>query len=152
MLMIRFYSLFVTDDNLLASPYVRRFNVFHDLTLHRGVKETVNFLLQSPLTEDQYERLNIIFDPHTLSVDHVDVRTFKHQSLITVTLVPKELGSVKIGFAFPQTEHLHQARMNKISSPLTSVPCRSLSEKETITTEAKAPNKKTQEHVINTVY
>jgi hypothetical protein len=152
MLMIRFYSLFVTDDNLLASPYVRRFNVFHDLTLHRGVTETVNFLLQSPLTEEQYKQLNIIYDPHTVSVEHVDVRTFKHQSLITVTLVPKELGSIKVGFAFPQTDNLHHARMKKMPSPLTSVPCRSLSEKETITTEAKAPSRATREHVINTVY
>ena len=151
--MIRFYSLFVTDDNLLASPYVRRFNVFHDLTLHRGVTETVNFLLQSPLTEEQYEQLNIIYDPLTLGVENVAVRTFKHQSLITVTLVPKELGSIKVGFAFPQTEHLHQARMKKISSPLTSVPCSSLSEREAHKVGTKAGATKTAErqHLVNIV-
>lgn len=120
--MIRFYSLFVTDDNLLASPYVRRFNVFHDLTLHRGATETINFLLQTPITTEQFKHLNVIYDPLTLSLQKIEVRPYKHQSLITVTVIPKELGSVKIGFAFPQTEPLHQTRMSKISSPFTSVP------------------------------
>lgn len=126
--MIRFYSLFVTDDNLLASPYVRRFNVFHDLTLHRGATETINFLLQTPLTPEQFDRLNVIYDPHTMTINKVDVKSYKHQSLITVTLIPKELGSVRIGFAFPQTENLHRARMKQIHSPLTAIPCRDINQ------------------------
>lgn len=120
--MIRFYSFFVVDNDLMASPYVRRFNVFHDLTLHRGMTETVNFLLQQPLSEEQYGKLSVIYDPHTMTIEKVDVKSFKHQSLITVTLNPKEIGSVRIGFAFPQTEYLHQARMKDIHSPLTTVP------------------------------
>ena len=126
MLMIRFYSLFVVDDDLLASPYIRRFNVFHDLTLHRGAVETVNFLLQTPLTPTQYKKLNIIYDPLSLSLQKIDVKSFKHQSLITVELVPKELGSMRIGFAFPQTERLHQDRLKKIASPLTAVSCQEI--------------------------
>lgn len=123
MLMIRFYSLFVTDDNLLASPYVRRFNVFHDITLHCGVTEKINFLLQVPLTPKQYKNLNVIFDPNQIAIKEIDVKTFKHQSLITVTIFPKKAGSVKIGFAFPQTEHLHRERLRNISSPLVTMPC-----------------------------
>jgi hypothetical protein len=126
--MIRFYSLFVVDDNILASPYVRRFNVFHDITLHRGVAETVNFLLQQPLSEEQFGKLSVIYDPHTMTVEKVDVKTFKHQSLLTVTLTPKELGSVRVGFAFPQTETLHQTRLKDIHSPLTTVSCRTINE------------------------
>lgn len=126
MLMIRFYSLFVTDDNLLSSPYVRRFNIFHDITLHRGATETVNFLLQHPLSEEQHKKMQIIYDPHALNVEHITVRPFKHQSLLTVRLIPKELGSVKVGFAFPQTDHLHQAHIKKIASPLTSKLCYTL--------------------------
>ena len=121
--MIRFYSLFVVDDDLLASPYVRRFNVFHDITLHRGIPETVNFLLQAPLTKHQEEELNVIFDPHQLSILDVEVKNFKHQSLLTVTLVAKEVGSLRVGFAFPQTEPLHQTRLQRIQSPLVTVPC-----------------------------
>lgn len=124
--MIRFYSLFVTDDNLLASPYVRRFNTFHDITLHRGVSETINFLLQTELTPAQYEQLNIIYDPITISLQKIEVKAFKHQSLITVTLIPKEIGSIRIGFAFPQTGKLHSDRMKKLASPLTTVSCNSL--------------------------
>lgn len=130
MLMIRFYSLFVTDDNLLASPFVKRFNVFHDLTLHRGATETVNFLLQTPISAEQQERLSIIYDPHSLELQSVEVKSFKHQSLITATVVPKELGSLRIGFAFPQTEPLHQARLKRIHSPLTTVTYRELHEQE----------------------
>lgn len=132
--MIRFYSLFVTDDNLLASPFVRRFNVFHDLTLHRGATETVNFLLQTPLTPKEYDKLNIIFDPHVLTLERVEVKSFKHQSLITITLTPKELGSIKIGFAFPQTDSLHQARMQSLHSPLTTVSYSSLRHTDPIKT------------------
>jgi len=126
--MIRFYSLFVIDNDLLASPFVRRFNVFHDLTLHRGATETVNFLLQQPLTPEQYEKLNVIYDPHTMLIKKVEVKSFKHQSLITVTLTPKELGSIRIGFAFPQTEYLHRSVMKDIHSPLTTVPLSALNE------------------------
>jgi hypothetical protein len=126
--MIRFYSLFVTDENLLASPYVRRFNVFHDLTLHRGVSETVNFLLQAPLTPKQHETLSVIFDPHALSIQKIEIKAFKHQSLITVQLTPKELGSIKIGFAVPQTAKLHRTQMNRLQSPLQSVPCTNIND------------------------
>ncbi len=125
--MIRFYSLFVTDDDLLASPYVRRFNVFHDITLHRGATETISFLLQTPLSEEQYKNLNVIYDPLTIYIKEVEVKSFKHQSLITMTLSPKEIGSVRLGFAFPQNEYLHRTQMKKIHSPLTSVPCTQLS-------------------------
>lgn len=128
--MIRFYSLFVTDDNLLASPYIRRFNTFHDLTLHRGVTETINFLLQTPLTPQQYEQLSIIYDPLTLNLQKVEVKRYQHQSLITVTVIPKELGSVRIGFAFPQAKQTHRDSLKKLtSSPLMAVPCSSLQEK-----------------------
>jgi hypothetical protein len=120
--MIRFYSLFVTDDELLASPYVRRFNVFHDLTLHRGKTETVTFLLQTSLTDKQHDQLNVIYDPLQLSVEEVEVKPYQHQTLITVKITPKELGSIRLGFAFPQSEQLHRARMKKIHSPLASVP------------------------------
>lgn len=135
--MIRFYSFFVVDDNLLASPYVRRFNVFHDITLHRGATETVNFLLQYPLTPKQFEKLNVIYDPLSVTIENVAVKTFKHQSLLTVTLVPKELGSVRVGFAFPQTEDLHQTRIESINSPLTTVPCHTINEQRPALVAAK---------------
>lgn len=125
-LMIRFYSLFVVDDELLASPFVQRFNVFHDLTLQRDAEETVNFLLQQSITPEQYEKLQLIYDPHTLTILDVAVKSFKHQSLLTVTLIPKELGSIKIGFAYPQTAQLHHDRMKHIHSPLTAVSFQSL--------------------------
>lgn len=124
--MIRFYSIFVTDDTLLASPYVRRFNLFHDLTLHLGIPETVNFLLQAPLTPQQLSQLNVLFDPNQLTIVQIDVKSFKYQSLITAVVIPKELGSVRIGFAFPQTKQLHQDRLRTINSPLTSVLCSAL--------------------------
>lgn len=128
-LMIRFYSLFVIDNDLLASPFVQRFNVFHDLTLHLGAVETVNFLLQHPLSPKQYEQLNIIYDPHTITIKEIDVKSFTHQSLLTITLIPKELGSLRIGFAYPQTEQLHQARMKNIHSPLTQISYQDLHKK-----------------------
>lgn len=126
--MIRFYSLFVTDDDLLASPYIRRFNIFHDLTLHRGATETVNFLLQSPITKKQEEELSIIYDPHALQLQHVETKPFKHQTLVTVKLVPKELGSLRIGLAIPQTEPLHHSRLSRIHSPLTTVSSKKINE------------------------
>ena len=126
--MIRFYSLFVTDDDLLASHYVRRFNLFHDLTVHRGKTETVTFLMQTGLTEKQYENLNVIFDPAALHLEKIDIKSYKHQTLLTVTLTPKEIGSVRIGFAFPQAQKLHRERLHSIPSPLTTMPCKGFAE------------------------
>lgn len=126
--MIRFYSLFVTDKNILASPYIRRFNVLHDLTVHRGEKETVTFLLQTSITKKQFEKLNVIYDPTAIEINKIDIKSFKHQTLLTVELTPKALGSVRIGFAFPQTEKLHTDRMQSIPSPLTAFPCRGLAD------------------------
>ncbi len=125
MLMIRFYSLFVTDDTLLASPYIRRFNLLYDLILHRGQSEIVNFLLQTDLTPKQIENLSIVYDPLTIDLQKVDVQPYKHQTLLTVKLVPKELGSVRIGFSHPQTSAI-KSKSRKTSSPFTAVLCSSL--------------------------
>ncbi|MFT7644462.1 MAG: hypothetical protein ACI9BF_000106 [Candidatus Paceibacteria bacterium] len=127
--MIRFYSLFVSDDELLASPYIRRFNVFHDLSVHLGKTETLTFLLQTTISPKQHEDINIIFDPLQLNLQKIDVQTFEHQTLITVDLIPKEIGSIRLGFAFPQSDKLHRARTKKIPSPLISVPCIDLKKK-----------------------
>ena len=130
--MIRFYSLFVTDDELLASPYVRRFNVLHDLTLNRGKTETVNFLLQTTITPEQIKELKVIYDPLSIDISNIDVRPFKHQTLVTVDLAPKELGSVRIGFSVPQSKPLHKTNLRKVDSPLTSVPCIKLGDRRRI--------------------
>jgi hypothetical protein len=124
--MIRFYSLFATDDNLLSSPYVRKLNLFHDITVSRGEEETVNFLLQVPLTKKQAEELNIIFDPLAINVTSVEIKTYKQQSLVTITLIPREVGSHKIGLAFPQSRTAHREKMNHLPSPLVSTPCQKI--------------------------
>ncbi len=124
--MIRFYSLFVTDDKLLASPYIRRLSIIHDVTLHRGKTETVNFLLQIPLDEEQQESLSVIYDPHTINISNIKVRSYKHQTILTVRMVPKELGSVRIGFAYPQEGYTQIKSAQKIASPLKSVFCHNL--------------------------
>jgi len=121
--MIRFYSLFVSDDNILSSPYVRKLNLFHDININRGEEETVNFLLQSPLTPKQAKSLNVIFDPLALKVLDVETKSYKHQSLVTITLIPREVGSQKIGIAFPQSNAAHAEKMHRLPSPLVSTPC-----------------------------
>jgi len=124
--MIRFYSLFVADDNLISSPYVRKLNLFHDITVNRGEEETVNFLLQTPLTKNQAQDLKIIFDPLTVNVTDVGIKTYRHQSLVTITLIPREVGSHKIGLAFPQSKLAHQEKMDNFPSPLVSTACRKI--------------------------
>mgnify|MGYP001181472543 CR=1 FL=1 len=122
--MIRFYSLFVTDNNLLASPFVGRLNLFHDLTLHLDREESVNFLLQTRLTTEQCSELNIIFDPLSVKVSNVETKQFRHQTLVTVTLIPREIGSLKLGLAFPQSKEAHAEKMGNLPSTLVSTPCR----------------------------
>jgi hypothetical protein len=121
--MIRFYSLFVTDDDLLSSPYIQKFNLFHDITLQRGHEETVNFLLQTPLTPAQSNKLNIISDPQSLEIKDTEVKTYKHQSLISITLIPKEVGSARIGITFPQSESLHGDQLKNLPARFISTPC-----------------------------
>ena len=124
--MIRFYSMFVTDNELLVSPYVCDFNTSHDLTVHRGKTEVINFLLQTTLTENQYKKLSILYDPFSVTVNQIDVRSFHHETIITVELIPKEIGTVKIGFAVPQSVELHRDRLKKLASPLTAIKCNKL--------------------------
>jgi hypothetical protein len=113
----------VTDDNLLRSPYVRKLNLFHDIEVHRGEEDKINFLLQTPLTKNQAENLNVIYDPLNISVKDVEVKSFKNQSLVSITLIPKEVGSHKIGLAFPQSKLAHREKLSHLASPLTSIPC-----------------------------
>lgn len=127
--MIRFYSIFVTDDDLLASHYVRRYNIFHDLTLHRGKVEIVNFLLQSSLTKEQREKLNVMYDPLSINLLKIDVRSYLHQTLLTAKIVPKELGSIKIGFSFPESANKHVlSKFKKNYSPLDTKLCSEINE------------------------
>jgi len=121
--MIRFYSLFITDDQLLASPYIRRFNKLHDITLNLRKKEIVNFLLQTKLNPEQKKQLHVIYDPMEIAISKIDIKTFEHQTLLSVSLTPKELGSVRIGFSIPILESADQTNPKKFSSPLMTVPC-----------------------------
>jgi hypothetical protein len=146
--MIRFYSLFVNDEKVVPSPYSQRFNPFHDLTLRRGETETVNFLLQTSLTAEQYEKMNVLFDPEVLDVKQISVRSFSHQTLVTATLSPKQSGSLRIGFAFPQSPHLHRTHLKRVLSPFISLPCQyfshSLRPAETPTPMHASSSKKEQ--------
>tara|TARA_B100000508_G_C11454054_1_gene275746 strand:+ start:316 stop:687 length:372 start_codon:yes stop_codon:yes gene_type:complete len=99
--MKRFYSLFVTDDKLLSSPYIRRFNFLNDLTLNLGQSEKIRFLLQAPITAKQKEQLDLHYDPATLLVEDVEIQRFPHQTLVTLNITPKELGTVSIGLSYP---------------------------------------------------
>ncbi|MCD5381231.1 MAG: hypothetical protein LR008_01500 [Candidatus Pacebacteria bacterium] len=119
--MIRFYSLFVTDDKLLASPYISNFNTDHDLTIHRGKKETVTFLLQTPITEKQHLELKIIYDPLTLNISKAEIKPFQHQTLISLDINPKEVGVVKLGLEYPDCKQTTGYQFRKVVPPLTSV-------------------------------
>lgn len=102
--MKRFYSLFVTDDKLLASPYIRRFNFLNDLTVNIGETEKIRFLLQAPLNAKQQEKLKVHYDPTSLRLEDIKIDRFPHQTLVTLTITPKELGTVSIGFSYPDTK------------------------------------------------
>lgn len=125
-LMIRFYSLFVTDEAVVPSPYpfTQRFNPFHDLTLQKDKPETINFLLQTTLDAEQYDKMNVLFDPEVLEISHIEVRAFSHQTLTIINLTPKQAGSLRIGFAFPQSAHLHRTHLKRVLSPFISLPCK----------------------------
>jgi hypothetical protein len=127
--MIRFYSLFISDDNLLASPYSQKFNFFHDVSLRRGVEETVNFLLQTVLSTEQENNLNVIFDPLSLNILNVEVKSFKKQTIVAISLIPNEVGSVKIGIALPQSTSLHEEKINNLPSPLVSMKYKTIKQK-----------------------
>ena len=119
--MIRFYSLFVVSDELMASPYVRRFSGMHDLTLEVGKTETVNFLLQTTLPKEMMDELSVIYDPDSIELTKVQPHWYHHQTLITVELTPKELGSVRIGFSIPRTAKRTKRQTRQADSPLKTV-------------------------------
>lgn len=126
-LMKRTYTLFVTNDELLASPYVRRFNFLYDLTLHLGQTEEVNFLLQEPLTKKQQDGLQLSYDTMSLDISRLKIIPFRYQTLITAHIVPKEIGTVRVEFSYPQAVaiqtrkpivNVRQPASHTIGSPL----------------------------------
>jgi hypothetical protein len=150
--MIRFYSLFVNDNTVVPSPYTQRFNPFHDLTLRHGETETVNFLLQTTLTAEQYEKMSVLFDPEVLDVRQITVKSFSHQTLVTAEITPKKNGSLRIGFAFPQSSHLHRTHLKRVLSPFVSLPCRYFTktlEPADSPTPITTPNQKTTHYITN---
>lgn len=119
--MIRFYSLFVVSDELMASPYIRRFSGMHDITLEVGKTETVNFLLQTTLPKELMEELSVMYDPNSIELTRVEPHWYHHQTLVTVELTPKELGSVRIGFSIPRTAKRSKPEDRQENSPLKTV-------------------------------
>lgn len=99
--MQRSYTLFVTHDELLASQSIGRFKYLYDLTLRLGSRETVNFLLQERLSERQRESLEVTFDPFEIELASIRVTPYHHQTLVTVELQPKELGTIRLRFTYP---------------------------------------------------
>lgn len=120
--MIRFYPLFVTDDKLLSSPYIKNFNHFHGTTLQRGQIETLNFLIQTHLSKEQCDNINIIYDQLNFNLDKVQVKSYKHETVISISILPKEIGSMKIGFEIPETKKPTGFHLRKIPLPLAKVP------------------------------
>lgn len=118
--MTRFYSLFVTSDEQLASPYIRRFSTLHDISLRLGTVEKVHFLLQTKISPAQKKKLEIIYDESQLTLHQVQVDVFHHQTLITAHMTPKELGVLRVGFTYPEPGRamLPRRRLTK-GSPLT---------------------------------
>lgn len=101
--MNRTYSVFVTDDELLASPYIRRFNYLHDLTLNLGQAEDINFLLQHPLSKHQRKQLQVQYDQTAITVQSTIVVPYNKQTLVTLRVIPKELGTIRIGLSYPES-------------------------------------------------
>lgn len=120
--MIRFYPLFVTDNELLASPYIKNFNLFNGITLQRGHLETVNFLIQTHLTSKQCDNLNIIYDQLNLHLDKVQIKPYKHQTVVSVSIIAKEIGSMKIGLEIPEEKPTRGFHLSKVPLPLAKVP------------------------------
>ena len=102
--MIRFYSVFVTCDEIMSSPYIRELSGAHDFTLRLGEPEIVNFLLQYRIPTHLQDQLCVIYEPDLLHLERIDTERFENQTLITVSVTPKEMGSMKIGFTFPTTK------------------------------------------------
>lgn len=118
--MKRTYSFLVTDEHIPASPYVRRFDFLHDLTLQQDQEEEINFLLQEPLTPSQRKMLEVSYDSHALSVKQVKVIPFTHQTLITATIKPHTSGAVRVTFNYPDQVTKRLAPKLSVRHPLTS--------------------------------
>lgn len=120
--MIRFYPLFVIDKSLLVSPYLHEFNVLRGTTIERGKTETVNFLIQTKLNAEQCKKLSVIYDKLDLTIDSIEVNPFRYQSIISVKLKAKEIGSIKIGFEIPDLKPNPRLSLKKINLPLLKIP------------------------------
>lgn len=114
--MIRYYALFVVSDEMMNSPYLQRYRALHDCTLYLNEVETVNFLLQTPIDQSSLRALDVLYDPGVVTITKIKLTHYEHQTILTTTLIPKELGSHRIGFSYPvnQTDQLHQPASSRL--------------------------------------
>jgi hypothetical protein len=94
----------------------------HGTTLHRGETELVNFLIQTNLTPDQCNNLQVIYDELSLNINSIQIRTYKFQTIVSVSITPKEIGSLRIGFEIPKQSLATGYHLRKIPLPLVKIP------------------------------
>ncbi|MEK7639038.1 MAG: hypothetical protein AAB388_02660 [Patescibacteria group bacterium] len=106
--MLRTYSIFATNQELLASPYVRALSRAHDVTLRVGEEEVINFLVQQRLSVEDEGQVYLLYDPQTLDCLTVHIERFAKQTLITLRMIAREMGSLKLGLSVPTLPQDHE--------------------------------------------
>jgi hypothetical protein len=102
--MIRTYSILSSNGELQSSPYIRNLERTYDLVLTVNQPKIVNFLFQIPITRAEAHEVYAMFDEDTMAVGNIYVDCFSNQTLISTTITPKDIGSLKISFVVP--DHL----------------------------------------------
>ena len=99
--MLLTYSVLVTDEELLISPEINELRRAYDITLGVNQPTITNFLLQHPLSEEEAQYVHMIYDRDTLETDRLYIERYTKQSLFSVELTAKELGSQIIQIFVP---------------------------------------------------
>ena len=99
--MIRTYSILSTSGELQRSPYIKELQQKYDLVLTTNRSQMVNFLFQIPISRSEAHQIYAMFDEESLTIGNIYVDCFSNQTLISTTITPKEIGTMKISFVIP---------------------------------------------------
>ena len=100
-----FYTLFIATRELLTCRDIFCYGTKHDLTLEVGKEKVLTFPLPDNLTAREQAEICLGFNPEMVTVTSAIVTynpdQFPSHADLTITIVPRDIGSTKIGITTP---------------------------------------------------
>lgn len=120
--MKRAFHLFIATKELLTAPPVQMLLHLHDGHLVLGDTNVVSFTVEPLRHDTAEEELAIEYDPLLLDIIHADILHVGRLLVVTLSIIPRDLGSAIIRFVDQPDSTLH-TRHNILTHKRTQPVC-----------------------------